>query len=591
MTVASPTITAPRTTPAEWLSRPLVLGSLLLVIWSIPWMVGGSSVVIDGQRYFFLADDPTISLRYGRNLARGLGLVWTAGERVEGYSNFLWVIYMAALHKLPIPTAQMALAVMLTNVAIAIAGMVLLYKLARRLPGAALLAPLAVAAYAMNGDIFEWMLRGFETSAMATLLLASLYRLLLDADDGRPRLGTYLLIGSLTLVRTDGLVLAGPLLLVAVLTTRQRGRALLLSGLALVMPAAHLLFRWRYYGDLLPNTAYLKMFGWHGRYKAGFLWTLKFYTAYPIAALLVAATAFRKGDWRLRAPALLCLMFTAYTIYVGGDSFSGFRFLAPIIPLFVMIALVSAWSLSTPAVEARLAAIAARVLRPSWIQPALLVAGLAVFVLAAIFWPVRVQLRLYRQGAVTLVGAVGLATAVFLAARRAGHATPARLALIALVLADMPLLFWTHRHPMPWRHAYPDSVRAGLFVKTHTPENAVIGDTWGGVPGYFSERRGIDFLGKCERHVGHMAAVTKGTVPGHNKFDFDYSIGKLHPDFVLAPFKLPVNEADMRAAAEDEDYAFLGRLYFNDSFQRRCLPHPIPAPDEIQRTLFACDWR
>ena len=66
--------------------------------------------------------------------------MWNPGEHVEGYSNFLWVIYMAALHLLPIPTAQMALAVMITNVAIAIAGMVLVYKLARKLPGAAAVA-------------------------------------------------------------------------------------------------------------------------------------------------------------------------------------------------------------------------------------------------------------------------------------------------------------------------------------------------------------------------------------------------------------------------------------------------------------------
>ena len=54
---------------------------------------------------------------------------------------------------------------------------------------------------------------------------------------------------------------------------------------------------------------------------------------------------------------------------------------------------------------------------------------------------------------------------------------------------------------------------------------------------------------------------------------------------------LPVNVAEMRADAEDDDFAFKGRLYFNYSFQRRCLPHPIPAPDELRRTIFACDWR
>ena len=39
----------------------------------------------------WLADDAFISFRYSRNWANGEGLVYNAGERVEGYTNFLWV--------------------------------------------------------------------------------------------------------------------------------------------------------------------------------------------------------------------------------------------------------------------------------------------------------------------------------------------------------------------------------------------------------------------------------------------------------------------------------------------------------------------
>ena len=39
-----------------------------------------------------------ISMRYGRNLAEGYGLVWNPGERVEGYTNFLWTVIMAGVH-------------------------------------------------------------------------------------------------------------------------------------------------------------------------------------------------------------------------------------------------------------------------------------------------------------------------------------------------------------------------------------------------------------------------------------------------------------------------------------------------------------
>ena len=48
--------------------------------------------------YAFLCDDAFISFRYARNLADGYGLVFNpGGERVEGYSNFLWVTVLAVV--------------------------------------------------------------------------------------------------------------------------------------------------------------------------------------------------------------------------------------------------------------------------------------------------------------------------------------------------------------------------------------------------------------------------------------------------------------------------------------------------------------
>src|SRR5262249_22655589 len=43
----------------------------------------------------FTIDDAYISFRYARNLAHGLGLVYNAGERIEGYTNFLWTLILS----------------------------------------------------------------------------------------------------------------------------------------------------------------------------------------------------------------------------------------------------------------------------------------------------------------------------------------------------------------------------------------------------------------------------------------------------------------------------------------------------------------
>ena len=46
-----------------------------------------------------IADDAYISFRFARNLAEGHGLVWNiGGERVEGYTNALWVFLLAGIH-------------------------------------------------------------------------------------------------------------------------------------------------------------------------------------------------------------------------------------------------------------------------------------------------------------------------------------------------------------------------------------------------------------------------------------------------------------------------------------------------------------
>ncbi|MCX7840525.1 MAG: hypothetical protein N2559_13895, partial [Anaerolineae bacterium] len=42
-------------------------------------------------------DDAYISFRYAQNALRGHGLVFNPGERVEGFTNFLWTALMIPL--------------------------------------------------------------------------------------------------------------------------------------------------------------------------------------------------------------------------------------------------------------------------------------------------------------------------------------------------------------------------------------------------------------------------------------------------------------------------------------------------------------
>jgi hypothetical protein len=45
------------------------------------------------------SDDAFISLRYAKHFAEGHGLVYNPGERVEGYTNFLWTVWLSVAYR------------------------------------------------------------------------------------------------------------------------------------------------------------------------------------------------------------------------------------------------------------------------------------------------------------------------------------------------------------------------------------------------------------------------------------------------------------------------------------------------------------
>src|SRR5947208_12083 len=92
------------------MDRPPALSPTTIHRPSLPfgvWVLLGACLIALGVqiwRYDFLCDDAFISFRYARNFARGHGLVFNAGfERIEGYSNFLWVLILAAFQFLGVP--------------------------------------------------------------------------------------------------------------------------------------------------------------------------------------------------------------------------------------------------------------------------------------------------------------------------------------------------------------------------------------------------------------------------------------------------------------------------------------------------------
>ena len=53
--------------------------------------------------YHYLPDDTFITLRYAKNILEGRGFVFNEGERVEGYTNFLWLMIITLAGRLGFP--------------------------------------------------------------------------------------------------------------------------------------------------------------------------------------------------------------------------------------------------------------------------------------------------------------------------------------------------------------------------------------------------------------------------------------------------------------------------------------------------------
>lgn len=331
----------------EWLAnRPPILWRLLaiaLVTVMSALAFRQASLSIDGVRYFWLDDDQMISMRYARNLAEGHGLVWNPGERVEGYSNFLWTLVMAGVHLLPLPDATTSLAVKLINLGLAFAVLLLSEQLLRRfLPKPGLALPAVLLTLALCGDLLFWSANGFETTLLTVIFLAVVVRLLDEEQTGQPRLATYLLMGLLPLVRSDALHVWLGAAILAIGISKDRRKTAAFLGVSLLLPAAHVLWRRWYYGDWLPNTYYLKVYGIDGLPRIGLGYVRFFVHSYAVALLLAGFGAFLAAQrrwWLLLAGVAISM---AYSVMIGGDIFPFSRFLAHAVPVILVLAAVTA---------------------------------------------------------------------------------------------------------------------------------------------------------------------------------------------------------------------------------------------------------
>ncbi len=277
----------------------------------------------------WLADDAFISFRYARNLAHGDGLVWNPGERVEGYTNFLWTVVLAAGERLGVASPYLSTALSVGSVV----ALVLVGTRALTRPGWVPLGPVLLAG---SLPFLEFTTSGLEAASAATCTAFS--ALWLRDERGRPFAAWWVLVAAL--LRPDHVLFFVPMVLVQARAGRRAVGHTAGAGLAWL---AWWCGRWAWYGEFFPNTFHTKS-GADSNWAQGLVYwqdlalTTQVWLCLPLAGL-AAVWLIRRGE---RAGAFAfhatagASLFALYVCRVGGD-FMEYRFALTSFTLTVLV--------------------------------------------------------------------------------------------------------------------------------------------------------------------------------------------------------------------------------------------------------------
>lgn len=529
-----------------------------------------ASWLSDGIRRFTLFDDALISMSYARTLAKTGELVWYPGApRVEGITNPLWTGYMAGLHRLSLPPDSIAFLVSLTGLACVLVAAILAGRLAMRLPHARPWTVIgSTLAVSMSFPALFWSVRGMEVGLQLALLMATLL-ITVRMIEGTGAIGRHVTMLAIVVVlatwtRLDVLALVGAmatwLLLSGWRDAVVRRAAFVMMASGAFAAVTQTLWRLAYYGSWAPNTYFLKVEGHglgerllRGQWTDGKLGLL-------MAVLTLSYLVLVHRQWRhsaasrtaglVLAPALVAI---AYSTYVGGDAWDeltfGNRYVTPSYSLAALLLL----------------SCVATMISSGWSWRSLWIPGMvgAVFaglgLRALLRGSIQLDTEIPRVHAWALIAALVVAlvtVALFLCMRRAAPPVTSERAgqsarVLAIVLAVMMSgsLSWVSVLTTGGAKVAADQRYAelGRALRTALPAETRLAVVWAGAPAYYSGLSVIDLLGKSDAVIARSEPAL-GFKPGHDKFDYQYSIGQLRPDAIAELFMPgPEVEAYVRA--------------------------------------------
>ena len=290
-----------------------------------------------------LFDDAFISFRYARNLTEGQGLVFNPGERVEGYTNFLWTILIALgawLTGFDEPLISLVLGPICF-----VANLLVVFRLGRLLTkdkdgGPLGRAPLAALLLCVSGLFVRYATTGMETMAASLLVDLGLYYLLTGKTSRRAFFcGLFFVLAVLT--RPDMAIFLAIAALLIIRRSFKNPRIIAPFFTPWLVLPIYLGWKFIYYGALLPNTFWAKSAD-QSYFSQGLIYQATFYLGshfYIVALLFIAWLFWPSVDKTAKQARLFCgstfFVYSLYLLHIGGDFMYG-RFFIVLMPLMLL---------------------------------------------------------------------------------------------------------------------------------------------------------------------------------------------------------------------------------------------------------------
>lgn len=289
----------------------------------------------------FVPDDSYITFSFSKNLASGHGPVYSHGLRVEGYSNFLWMVLVAAPLRFA-PDAdpvEVARAITLCFSGLLIAATYLLAR-TRAARGWSLAGTLLLA---IDVDLILAHHSGLETLPYTALITAGFLCLMQARTSPLARALVIPTLTAASLMRVEGAIVLAFAAVFHAASSLARREFSLRDELRFLAPGAIVWlawFAWRYwyYGLPLPSTVYAKALIHDRMPTRGPRYVLSELSA---SGFIAALPAFGYLLWRRRWAAIPIGSFAIIQLVtaalVGGDWMPDARFVLPVVPLLIVL--------------------------------------------------------------------------------------------------------------------------------------------------------------------------------------------------------------------------------------------------------------